>query len=52
LNVVCGGHYATEVWGVRRVMSELARETGLETEFLDAPTAPLGSARRLHEQHA
>lgn len=38
LNVVAGGHYSTEVWGVRRVMARLAADTGLETEFIDAPT--------------
>ena len=38
LNMIAGGHYATEVWGVRRVMARLAAETGIETEFIDAPT--------------
>ncbi|MFA6507462.1 MAG: Nif3-like dinuclear metal center hexameric protein [Treponemataceae bacterium] len=38
LNVIAGGHYSTEVWGVRRVMAKLAADTGIETEFLDAPT--------------
>lgn len=38
LNFIAGGHYSTEVWGVRRVMSRLAAESGLETEFIDAPT--------------
>jgi dinuclear metal center YbgI/SA1388 family protein len=38
LNVVAGGHYSTEVWGVRRVMAKLAADTGIETEFIDAPT--------------
>lgn len=39
INVVCGGHYATEVWGVRSVMAAFAADTGLETEFIDAPTS-------------
>lgn len=38
LNFIAGGHYSTEVWGVRRVMARLATETGIETEFLDVPT--------------
>ena len=38
LNVIAGGHYSTEVWGVRRVMENCAEETGLEVEFLDVPT--------------
>lgn len=39
INVVCGGHYATEVHGVRSVMAAVAADTGLETEFIDAPTS-------------
>jgi dinuclear metal center YbgI/SA1388 family protein len=38
LNLVAGGHYSTEVWGVRRVMERCAGELHLETEFVDAPT--------------
>jgi len=38
MNIVAGGHYSTEVWGVRRVMARLAADTGLEVEFIDAPT--------------
>jgi dinuclear metal center YbgI/SA1388 family protein len=38
LNMIAGGHYATEVWGVRRVMENCAAGLGLETEFIDAPT--------------
>ncbi len=38
LNMIAGGHYSTEVWGVRRVMAKLAADTGIETEFIDAPT--------------
>ena len=38
LNVVAGGHYSTEVWGVRKVMTRFAAETGIDAEFIDAPT--------------
>jgi len=38
LNLIAGGHYSTEVWGVRRVMAKLVEDTGLEAEFLDSPT--------------
>jgi dinuclear metal center YbgI/SA1388 family protein len=38
LNMVAGGHYNTEVWGVRAVMRHCASELGIETEFVDIPT--------------
>lgn len=38
LNMIAGGHYSTEVWGVRRVMEKLANEFSLDVEFLDIPT--------------
>jgi dinuclear metal center YbgI/SA1388 family protein len=38
LNMIAGGHYSTEVWGVRRVMENCAAGLNLETEFIDAPT--------------
>ena len=38
LNLIAGGHYSTEVWGVRRVMAKLVEDTGLEAEFIDSPT--------------
>jgi dinuclear metal center YbgI/SA1388 family protein len=38
INVIAGGHYATEVWGVRRVMDLCGSRLGLRTEFIDAPT--------------
>jgi dinuclear metal center YbgI/SA1388 family protein len=38
LNMIAGGHYSTEVWGVRRIMEHCAVELNLETEFIDAPT--------------
>ncbi|PSQ38565.1 Nif3-like dinuclear metal center hexameric protein [Halobacteriales archaeon SW_5_70_135] len=37
LNVVLGGHYATETVGVRR-LGELIEDWGVETTFLDHPT--------------
>jgi dinuclear metal center YbgI/SA1388 family protein len=38
LNMIAGGHYSTEVWGVRRVMERCAAELSIETEFIDVPT--------------
>jgi dinuclear metal center YbgI/SA1388 family protein len=38
LNVLYGGHYRTEVFGVRRLAREVARELGLETTFVDVAT--------------
>jgi dinuclear metal center YbgI/SA1388 family protein len=38
LNVIAGGHYSTEVWGVRRVMEKCAADLGIETVFIDIPT--------------
>ena len=38
LNMIAGGHYSTEVWGVRAVMAHCAAELGIETEFIDIPT--------------
>jgi dinuclear metal center YbgI/SA1388 family protein len=38
LNVIAGGHYSTEVWGVRRVMEYCAAELHLDVEFIDVPT--------------
>ena len=38
LNMVAGGHYSTEVWGVRRVMERCAADLNLDVEFIDAPT--------------
>jgi len=38
LNIIAGGHYSTEVWGVRRVMEECANQLGIDAEFIDAPT--------------
>ena len=38
INVFYAGHYATETFGVRALASELGREFGLKTEFIDHPT--------------
>jgi dinuclear metal center YbgI/SA1388 family protein len=38
INVVFGGHYATETWGVRALGERIRMELGLETAFLDHPT--------------
>jgi dinuclear metal center YbgI/SA1388 family protein len=38
LNVIAGGHYATEVWGARSVMCHCAEELHIDTEFIDVPT--------------
>jgi dinuclear metal center YbgI/SA1388 family protein len=38
LNVVYGGHYATETLGVKALARHLEKKFGLETTFLDIPT--------------
>ncbi len=38
INVYYGGHYATEVWGVRALAAHLEERFGLPWEFLDLPT--------------
>ncbi|MDR2471151.1 MAG: Nif3-like dinuclear metal center hexameric protein [Treponema sp.] len=38
LNMIAGGHYATEIWGVRRIMEAAAVELNIDTEFIDIPT--------------
>jgi dinuclear metal center YbgI/SA1388 family protein len=38
LNMIAGGHYSTEVWGVRRVMEYCAAELLPDVEFIDVPT--------------
>jgi len=38
LNMIAGGHYNTEVWGVRAVMDHCAAKLGIDTEFIDNPT--------------
>jgi dinuclear metal center YbgI/SA1388 family protein len=38
LNMICGGHYATEVWGVQRVMEHCGSQLDPDLEFIDVPT--------------
>ena len=38
INLICGGHYHTETWGVRLLSERTAADTGIETVFLDVPT--------------
>jgi putative NIF3 family GTP cyclohydrolase 1 type 2 len=38
LNMIAGGHYSTEVWGVQAVMRHCISELGIEAEFVDIPT--------------
>jgi len=38
INVISGGHYATETWGVRLLAAHLQKEVGVSTVFLDLPT--------------
>jgi dinuclear metal center YbgI/SA1388 family protein len=38
INMIAGGHYSTEVWGVRRLMERIASDLGTEVEFIDVPT--------------
>jgi dinuclear metal center YbgI/SA1388 family protein len=38
LNVIFGGHYATETLGVKALARHVAEKLGLETVFLDVPT--------------
>jgi dinuclear metal center YbgI/SA1388 family protein len=38
LNVFYGGHYRTEVWGVRALAAHLERTFGIPWQFLDHPT--------------
>jgi dinuclear metal center YbgI/SA1388 family protein len=38
LNMIAGGHYATEVWGVRKLMELCKEKLTIEAEFIDVPT--------------
>jgi len=38
LNMIAGGHYSTEVWGLKKIMAECAARLDIETEFIDIPT--------------
>ncbi|MDR0375137.1 MAG: Nif3-like dinuclear metal center hexameric protein [Treponema sp.] len=38
INVIAGGHYSTEVWGVRAMMDLCAEKLDMDVEFIDVPT--------------
>lgn len=38
INVLFGGHYATEIWGVALLAKHIREELKLETRFFDLPT--------------
>jgi dinuclear metal center YbgI/SA1388 family protein len=38
INMISGGHYNTEVWGLQAVMRHLSAELGIDAEFIDVPT--------------
>ena len=38
LNLIAGGHYSTEVWGVRKLMAECTAAINIDAEFIDIPT--------------
>ncbi|MDR1955597.1 MAG: Nif3-like dinuclear metal center hexameric protein [Treponema sp.] len=38
LNLIAGGHYSTEVWGVQAIMEQCKQQLSIETEFIDVPT--------------
>ena len=38
INMIAGGHYCTEVWGVQAVMRHCAAELSIDAEFIDVPT--------------
>ena len=38
INMIAGGHYSTETWGVQAVMRHCIAELQIEAEFLDLPT--------------
>jgi dinuclear metal center YbgI/SA1388 family protein len=39
ITMICGGHYATEVFGVQSMAKDLADNLGLESSFVALPTA-------------
>jgi putative NIF3 family GTP cyclohydrolase 1 type 2 len=40
INVLYGGHYATETFGVKALAAELSEKFRLPWQFLDYPTGP------------
>lgn len=39
MTMICGGHYATEVFGVQQVARDIQEQLGIETSFIALPTA-------------
>lgn len=38
INLIAGGHYNTEIWGVKLLAEKCAADTGAQTVFIDGPT--------------
>jgi dinuclear metal center YbgI/SA1388 family protein len=38
INMIAGGHYNTEIWGVQAVMQKLKSEKGIDASFIDLTT--------------
>ena len=38
ITMIAGGHYRTEVYGVRKLAESVERETGIQTLYIDVPT--------------
>ncbi len=38
INMIAGGHYNTEKWGVRLLAEKVKNDTGIDTVFIDVPT--------------
>ena len=38
INLICGGHYQTEIWGVKALRDALGQDLKMETCFIDIPT--------------
>ena len=38
INILFGGHYETETWGVKALMPLLKNKFGVEVEFIDVQT--------------
>lgn len=38
INVLFGGHYATEIYGVKLLADKVSKELSLDTVFIDIPT--------------
>jgi dinuclear metal center YbgI/SA1388 family protein len=38
INIIAGGHYNTEIVGVKLLAEKCFADTGIQTEFIDAPT--------------